>query len=171
MTFIPNSIHLLEEQTVGANTTDVIFFHLFNRNPDSRMLRLYMAIVNPTVSTSDYYLVINGDYTFSNYHSNALSASDGSFNFARVNAPRIIDGVQPNERFYGYTDIMFNANFTLCRWISMNVRSTAFPIGFINYAGTYNNFFGALDSIRVHSTTVGAIGTDSNFKLFRVSTI
>jgi hypothetical protein len=173
MTFNPNSIHLLEERELGADVTDVTFSSLANRNPDHRILRLYMTIVNPTISTSDYYLVINGHVIFTDYHSNAISASNGGTNFARVNAPRIIDSVPPSPDgiFYGYTDIIYNLNFDLVRWISMNIKGNAFPIGFINYAGMYNNFFNPVNSITVHSTVVDAIGAGSKFKLFRASTI
>jgi hypothetical protein len=177
MTFIPNVIHLLAEQTVGASpVTDVAFSNLhedFSHSPGDRMFRLSMAVGNPTVSVSDYLIFFAGDTTITNYNSNALSAANGVTDFTRVNTPRIINAVPASEKFCSSTDIMFNDSLGLIRWISMNVRGDTFPIGFTNYAGTYNIVgpFTDLFSITIHSTTVDAIGTGSIFRLYRVSPI
>jgi hypothetical protein len=176
MAYIPHAMQLLAEQKVSGNVTDVTFSNLhehFSHSPEDRMFRLSMSVINVTGSASDYLIFFAGDTTITNYHSNALSAANGVTDFTRVNTPRIINAVpaSPNGMFYGNTDIMFNDSLGLIRWISMNIRRSSFPIGFVNYAGTYDvvGTFTDLFSITIHSTTVNAIGNDSIFRLFRIS--
>jgi hypothetical protein len=183
MTFIPNVMHLLAEQTVGIATTAVIFSNLhYGTSPASlndRLYRIYYEVRNPTVSTSDYHIYFNGDTTNTDYESQALSAFSGGTNFARTVpvAPRIIDGViaSPNGIFYGYVDIIFNSTHGSPRYISRNTRGIGVAIGFINYAGVYTGPpIGpgvGLNTIEIHSSIALAIAVKSKFRLYRVSSI
>jgi hypothetical protein len=184
MAFTPHVMQLLSEQTVVADTTAVIFSNLHYEtaspaNLNDRFYRLYYEVKNPTASTSDYHIYFNGDTTNTHYESQAMSAFGGGTNFARTVpvAPRIIDGViaSPNGLFYGYTDIIFNTNFGLPKYISLNVRGIGTAMGFINYAGT---LIGppiapgiGLNTIEIHSSIALAIGAKSRFRLYRVSSI
>jgi hypothetical protein len=171
MTFIPNSLELLTEQEVVGNVTDVTFPNL-DINTD-RMYTLYSEVANGQGAGSNYQIFFNGDTTVVNYNSNILSAIGGATNFARFNEPRIVSSVAatPHGFFYGYTDIMFNADFNVARWISMNTIGDDTNMGFVNYAGTYDTAILNITNITIHSTTANAIATGSRFRLYRVSPI
>jgi hypothetical protein len=184
MTFLPNIMHLLAEQTVGVVSTSVTFSDLHYEtglppNLDDRLYRLYYEVRNPTVSVSDYHIYFNGDTTNANYESQAIAANGGATNFARTvpQAPRIIDGVIafPNGIFFGYTDIIFNSNLQRVKYISMNSRGVGAAIGFINYAGANTGPAivpgTGIFSIEIHSSIANAIDIHSRFRLYRISPI
>jgi hypothetical protein len=171
MAYIPNAIHLLAEQETVGNVTDVTFSNL-DINTD-RMYMLYSEVQNAQALASNYQIFFNGDVTVAHYNSNILQAVNGATNFARFNEPRIVSSIAttPHGFFYGYTDLMFNADFNVARWISMNTIGDNTNMGFINYAGTYDTFITNITSITIHSTTASAIAPGSRFRLYRVSPI
>lgn len=128
----------------------------------------YMLVsdISQTVSNTDAYLMINGNNTLTNYHSQQLSASQSSIGASRVNTPRYMLTIA-NYKVFGYINIKLTNN----GFFEAQTNETAF-YGFSAQLENYNlsSTFTAssITSLRIQSGVANGIGIGSRFQLIKL---
>lgn len=169
MTFSPNVMHLIREFITSVPETTFGFVGL--DISFDRIYRLYVEVKNTSGNNTPLYnILFNGDATLTNYWSQVTRSSGSSVFTGRTNAPRIEEqALTNNSTFSSVIDIEMNVDNKAC----YNCITRIFDAGSIQtetISGQYT-IAGNVTQVGVNSSVVGAIGTGSTLRLFRISTI
>jgi len=128
----------------------------------------FITIKNPTESSSDYYLFVEGDTTLANYYSQRISGDGTNVYLIRTNNPRILwNTVEAGRK---EASCFLTVQRTPGEYLHA-ISNAAIKVGSVimveNFAVSKTASVSNITQIRISSSISGAIGAGSKFILAR----
>ena len=157
--------HIIHDVTLTANATNIDVTNLDYNNDGP--WQFYLAIHNPQGSTAEYRLLLNADYTITNYYAQWLKASGGTRTSGRINKPNVeILSAGLSSIIFGTIQIDA-ANYA--RYRGINCRKATAALELIEYGICKNSTVVNITSLRIASHIANGLSTGTRLILTRIA--
>jgi len=154
----------VSEVDVSSDCTYVDFTGLDGNS--AWFYKLFATVKNPTGSSTNYFLFVNGDTTETNYYSQCIHGNGTNVTAARYNNPVIVNIAGGDKALCETTITKDNDGYF--RYFCSVSRDPASAVKLTIRNGSKTATITNITSLRVQTSVSNAIGAGSKFILFKV---